>query len=102
MKYENIFNTYNTTDNHQYFNILRTVSFPDELPLDIVSNYTVVGSVPFSVLSYDIYNTTKLWWLICLVNNIQNPVKLIEPGTTIKIIKPSAVDSVIAQIQSKI
>jgi hypothetical protein len=103
MKYEQIFNQYNTTgSNHKFFNILKTINFPDGLPQNITSNYTVVGNVPFSVLSYKIYGTTSLWWLICLVNKIDNPVKLIDPGTTIKIIKPGAIDSVINQIQSKL
>jgi hypothetical protein len=101
MKYEDIFNLYNTEDKYRYYNILRTVNFPKKLIRGITSDYTVKGSIPYTALSYNIYKTPNLWWLICLVNNIKNPVKLLEPGVTIKIIKPENVDSILSQIQSK-
>ena len=101
MRYEDIFTQNNTEDNYTFYNILKTVNFPKKISSSIVMDYTVTGSPTFANLSYKIYGTTTLWWLICLVNDIQNPVKLITPGTTIKVVKPTSLDSVLGQIQSK-
>ena len=102
MKYEDIFTQNKTGTNYTFYNILKTVNFPKNLPSSIVMNYTVTGSPTFATLSYKIYGTTTLWWLICLVNDIQNPVKLLTPGTTIKVVRPNQLDNVLKQIQSKV
>tara|TARA_R110002051_G_C8478277_1_gene461202 strand:+ start:50 stop:361 length:312 start_codon:yes stop_codon:yes gene_type:complete len=97
--YENIFSKHSTSSGHVYYNILKTINFPEKLPISVVDDYTVTGALPYTVLSYKLYKTTKLWWLICLVNKIKNPVKLLAPGTKIKIIKPNIVGSILGQIQ---
>jgi hypothetical protein len=37
------------------------------------------------LISYKSYKTVKYWWLICLVNNISNPLTDIEEGMILKI-----------------
>ena len=54
------------------------------------------------VISQKLYGTIRLWWLLCLVNKIINPVKLPTPGLVIKAIKPNYIQTVIDQITSQI
>jgi hypothetical protein len=44
--------------------------------------------------------SVKLWWLICAVNNIQNPVIHPEPGTVIKILNVQVAREVLSQIEA--
>lgn len=104
MKMENIFNMSQTEDNGYYFyNITRTIRF-DSSTIDrgYYFKYIVDRNMPWTTLSYQIYNTIDLWWLICVVNNIDNPVEFATPGASLKIIKPVHVSSVIAVIKQQL
>jgi len=47
------------------------------------------------LISYKIYNTIDLWWLICKMNNIVNPLDPIKEGTPLKILKEEYLESVL-------
>ena len=95
--FENIFKTYKDGDYH-FYNILKTINFPQNMDPSFYSKYRVKAYLPLTALSYKFYQTVKLWWLIVLCNNIDNPVKFINPGTTLKIIKPHHVPTIIDSI----
>ena len=42
------------------------------------------------LISYKIYGTIAYWWLIMMINGIQNPLKDMEIGTLLKI--PNVLD----------
>ena len=42
------------------------------------------------LLSYKLYGTEQYWWIVCLVNDIQNPFSDFEEGQILKI--PSILD----------
>ena len=98
---ENIFRVYFDVDNNtHYYNICNTVFFPDELDQSMYTTYRVTGKgISWTYLSYIYYGTIKLWWLICMVNNIDNPIILPEPGKELKILTPDAVRIVLQEIQ---
>ena len=99
--YERIFKVYKD-DNHYAYNILRTIHIPEKLD-DAVFYYTRVnGRVSWTNLSFDFYGSIKLWWLICIVNGILNPVILPKPGTVIKVIKPEYIKDFLHQINQQI
>ena len=98
--YENIFNVYLDDNNFYYYNLLQTIVFPQNLPLQLFDSYKTVPQDTWPVVSYKAYNTTKLWWIILLANNIQNPLDKIEVGTILKIPTFSVVDSVLSQINT--
>jgi prophage DNA circulation protein len=66
------------------------------------STYRVKSNSPLTALSFKFYNTIKLWWLIVLANNINNPVSFIPPGTTLKVIKPQFVPQILESIQAQL
>ena len=96
--YERIFKMYKDGDHYAY-NILRTVNIPQNLHEDTFYYTRIDGMVTWPQLSFDHYGTIRLWWLICLTNKIMNPVYLPDPGTIIKVIRPSYIESILEQIE---
>lgn len=99
--YENIFKLYDV-DNYPTYNILQQVSIPENLDESVFSSIETQPSMTLSVLSHRLYNTMDLWWLICIVNRIDNPIELLPPGVTLKIIKPQYVSQVLTSIKSQL
>ena len=102
-RYENIFKISETGDKNFYFyNIIKTISIPDNVDPNLFEYISLPSTLPLTSLSYDIYGTQQLWWLILIVNNIDNPVKKIPRGNKIRIVKPKYVDDVIESITSQL
>ena len=99
--YENIFNVYKD-GNHYAYNILKTIKFPRDIDESTFTYVRVDGKVSWTHLSHLEYGTIRLWWLMCVVNGILNPVKLPKPGTVLKVIKPTHVQGVVETIKSQL
>lgn len=100
-RFENIFKVY--TDNSFYFyNILKTINIPEDLQDDIFYKYKIPNPMSWHVLSSKLYNTTDLWWLIVLTNQISDPVNLPQGGTVIKVIKPAFITQVLKTISDQL
>jgi hypothetical protein len=98
--YENIFKVYQK-DDYYFFNILRKVVLINDdkaVDPDLYDNVVIDGPYSWTLISYKEYGTINLWWLICAINNIKNPVKLPEVGSIIKIIKPKYVKPILQNI----
>lgn len=104
-RYENIFKVYTTSndngDTYMYYNILNKVKLPKEIDSEYLGEYTLISKLPWTSISYDVYGTQYLWWLIFIINNYTSPFILPEPGSIITIIKKEYIDSVISQISIK-
>lgn len=98
-RYENIFKIGQNAAGKKFYNLLQNITFPSSLSDQYFFTYVVDRSIPLTALSYMMYETTDLWWLICTVNNISNPVEFIPPGTVLKIIKQSKLPVVLDEIQ---
>ena len=99
--YENIFSVYKI-DRHYVYNILRKVSLPStNLNQQYFSNTIIEASVPWTTISYKVYGTIKLWWLLCAVNGVINPVINIEAGETLRVLKPEYISTVLSTIYSQ-
>ena len=100
-RYENIFNVYQNDNNDYFYNILAKVNFPDDIEQAYYSTYTVpVNNMPWTLVSYNLYGTTLLWWVICSLNKIQNPVQFPIAGTQLKYLTPTYARLVIAELQN--
>ncbi|MEO6584422.1 MAG: hypothetical protein ABIO05_08865 [Ferruginibacter sp.] len=95
--YENIFSVYER-DGMYFYNLLNTITFPTEINPLLYSNYIVNGNLSWQLLSYKLYGTIKLWWVICAVNQIQNPLIIPPAGTTLKILTANAVAEVLKKL----
>jgi hypothetical protein len=100
-RYETIFRMYMTGE-YKTYNILQAIQLPEDLDSDIYEVETVPPNMPLTVLSYRVYGTMDLWWLICLANGIDDPTRFIAPGVEIRIIKPEYVSRVITGIQKQL
>ena len=101
-RYENIFKVYERGDeNFFYYNILKKIKLPDDINEDVFDKVKYTNALPLTTLSYRIYGTTYLWWLIMIVNKIQNPQK-IESGATIRFIKKPFLKIVLQSIKDQL
>ena len=97
---ENIFNVYLDDDNKFFYNILETVDFPENLPDGLFSTYTVEPGDTLPFISYKVFGTIFLWWVICIVNKIDNPVQPLKTGTVLKILNDNTVRVLLQEINS--
>ena len=95
---ENMFNVYQDTDGMYYYNLLKTVEFPDNLPIILFDNYTTRYGDTWPFISFKTYNNPNLWWVILLANKIHNPLTPIPNGRNISIPKNSVVREILEQI----
>jgi len=99
LKLENLFNVYNNGA-HYFYNILGTVNIPENLDPATFVEYTVPAEdMPWTLISYKVYNTIDLWWLICSINNITNPIEFAKAGTTLKVLTPDYVASILQALK---
>ena len=97
--FENLFNVYNEKDKF-FYNLLSTVTFPDTLADNFYSVYTVpYDNITWTDISNKLYGTPSLWWLICSVNKINNPVEFPKAGTELKILDLSTVAQILQTIK---
>lgn len=99
--YENIFKVYRE-ENHYVYNLLSKINIPADIDESIVNLIRIDGPISWTNLSYKYYGTIKLWWLICIVNGIKNPVYLPKTGAVFKIIKPAYVRTVLDEIKKDV
>jgi hypothetical protein len=108
-RYENIFKIYETEElgisedkNFYMYNIVKKIHLPDDLDNSFFEYFTLNKNIPLTTISYKIYSTTYLWWLIMLVNKIINPYKDLPVGKKIRYIKPEFVKIVIDAITKQL
>lgn len=102
-RYENIFKVYTSSDNEYYiYNILKTVKVPLDLNNQFFDLVTLQSNTPWTTLSYQIYGTTYLWWLLCIFNNIQNPFDAQNNGKQLKVLKKQYVKGVLDIIKQQL
>jgi len=103
IRYENIFKLYEHKEKRSYvYNLIQSISFPDDIDKNALVYITITDKMPWTTVSYNAYKTIHLWWLICMLNKIRNPVKFPERGMVVKIIKPDYVNLVLREIQNSI
>lgn len=99
--YENIFNVnilQRENDKQFYFyNTLNNISLPSNLDDSVLGEIELDRDLPWTSLSFNLYNTIDLWWLIFLVNK-PDYVFLAKRGQTYKYIQPRYVINVLSQM----
>ena len=101
-RYENIFKLYKQGENdYYYYNILKKIKIPEDINEEIFDFVKLPDAMPLTTLSYRIYGTTYLWWLIMVVNDISNPMS-IESGRRVRIVKKPFLRILLENIKKKI
>lgn len=98
--YERIFKIYSKGDK-RFYNILRSLKLPS-LPDRYFFTYDVGAGDTYPFISYKVYGTIYLWWLICYANNILDPTKLPKEGKPLKILRNEVVQAILQDINTYI
>ena len=100
-RYENIFKLYtvekDSNSSYYYYNILNKVIIPDSIDQSLLGTIDLDRKLPWTTLSYKLYNTTQLWWLIVLLNKPSN-IFYASAGTQYKYILQSNIDGILTDI----
>lgn len=83
-RYENIFKLYKDSNSIYFYNILNSIQVPDNIDKQYFYVVKINRKIPWTTISYEQYATIDLWWLICLINKIDNPIKFVEPEPSLK------------------
>jgi len=98
--YENIFNV-NLVDNNgksfYTYNLLNKVIFPETLNSNVIDEITLTSDKPWTMLSFQLYGTIELWWIVYLLNKPDYIFKA-KSNTTYKYIKSQYMSNVLEQI----
>jgi hypothetical protein len=98
-----LFNILRDNDNKTYFiNIFRSYDINEDVLNDVLyySTYAISHEDMFlDNISYDIYGTPYLWWIIALINNIHNPFEELNPGDNIKILRKKFISKILKEIE---
>lgn len=98
---ENIFNVYQDENGLYFYNLLQTITFPQDVPyLNLFDSYVIKSGDTWPLISFKTLNSTGLWWMICLVNHITNPVEPLVQGEVLKIPIPSLVREILNNIRT--
>jgi len=100
-RYENIFNIFKTSDSYYFYNILNKVVLPEQVSGEYLDIIKLNKKLPWTTLSYQIYGSMYLWWVIVLLNKPEN-IFMAEAGNEYKYIKPQKIGVVIDSIFSQI
>lgn len=104
-RYENIFNVYKTIKDensfYYFYNILNKVVIPDSIDQEFFDTITLNRRLPWTTLSFKLYNTMELWWLIFLINKPKN-IFVAEAGKEYKYIRQEYIDQIINDLTEQI
>jgi hypothetical protein len=101
-QYENFFKMYLTEDSQYFYNLLSfSVYILDELDPSSFYEIQMDRSMPWTAISYNEYRTMDLWWLIMVVNKINNPMEFPQAGTNLKILYPQFVRAVLTKLKNE-
>ena len=100
-RYENIFKIYSVEkgkdSSYYFYNILNKVIIPENIDQSLLGTINLDTRLPWSTLSYKIYNTIYLWWLIVLLNKPKN-IFYADAGIQYKYILQSNIDGLLTDI----
>ena len=100
--FANMFNIYFKNETELTYSINRSVYFnnTDNLSPSKYTIYECQEKDQWSTISYKFYDTIDLWWLICKINHITDPVLISPiPGDRIKLVNPGLVAGILQHIK---
>ena len=85
-----------------YFNLCKNINFKNlnYLSSELFTIYEILENDTWPGISYKVYNTIDLWWLICKFNNVKNPFKELTVGKILRIPSEELVDIILETIKN--
>lgn len=97
--FENIFSIYRKNGKY-FYNLLNTINFPSNIRTDLYKDYIVRSGEIWPTISFKLYGSVTIWWTICVLNQIENPLVMPRPGTKIKVFTVAAINQVLQAMNS--
>ena len=97
---DNFFNVYVNEYSNYLFNLNSTVYFSNiaSIPMKFFSYYQCKDGETFMGISYKLYGTTHLWWMLMKLNNVTDAFAKIRTGNYIRYLTPSLVSNVLKEL----
>jgi LysM repeat protein len=101
----NMFNIYNDPKlgpDYKSYNLNRSIIITgiNQLPATEISTYTVKSGDTLNLISYQLYGTIQLWWLIAKLNNINDATIVLRPGWVLYTLNSSVVNNILNIIKT--
>ena len=99
--YLNLFNLLEDTDGTRYMNIWRSFTINDDITSETIfyNTHEVDNDEWWDNISYYHYGTSKLWWVIAMMNDTVNPFEELEVGSNIKILREEYVYQLLQEME---
>lgn len=96
-----LFNILQDENGTRLQNIWRSYSLNDDVTGQTVfyDTYEMEDEDWWENISYQYYETPSLWWILCIMNNVQNPFEELEPGQETKILKGAYIYQLIKEME---
>ena len=93
---DKIFNQYTTSEGVPFYFLNKSVFFPEDESLDIYQFIHADEDIPWTILSYQLYDSISYWWVLSSLNKTSKFYA--KRGEIIKIIKPSYLSKVLQHV----
>jgi nucleoid-associated protein YgaU len=101
----NMFNVY--TDNklgplYKTYNLNRSITIKGigNIPATSITTYKVKESDTLNKISFDLYGTIELWWLLAKINNIKDACINLQPGWVLYTLNKSVVNQILIALKT--
>ena len=73
----------------KFMNIFRSYLYNENIGSDVAffNSYEVANGEFWDNISYNLYGTPFLWWVIALLNNVTNPFEELEDGQELIVLR---------------
>lgn len=100
----NMFNVYDDKKlgpNYKSYNLNRglVIQGLDKIPAVELSTYKVKQNDNLNLISYQLYGTIQLWWLLAKINNISDATIKLQPGWTIYTLNKDIVNQILSALR---
>ena len=96
LDFENFFDISKDDDGYYRYNLNSTLylgySYSD------LKEYVPSHDLHWPIISYNIYGTTRLAWLLCKLNGVKDPIYPVDAGTPVMYVPKELVNKVIQYI----
>lgn len=101
--YERIFKIFTTSNNSKdfyFYNILKKIVMPDNIDSEYIQYYENKTPAPLTIVSYEIYNDIKLWWIVALLNRekLLSNLFVVPGGVQLRYLAAQALPLIFSQI----
>ena len=85
----------------KFMNIFRSYIINDAVftETDFYNTYEVSNGEFWDNISWNIYETPYLWWVLAILNNTVNPFEELEDGQILKVLRPDYIYTLVKDLE---